>query len=72
MPTTSTVLNYHGQQIDVNVEHFDVLRVLGQGCYGTVLAVGVNGHPDIRMAVKVENNLDSSKLFYIYFVETFA
>jgi hypothetical protein len=39
--------------IDVNTQQFDTLRVLGRGSYGIVLAVTIEGHPDVQMAVKV-------------------
>ncbi len=53
VPSSSTILNYHGQTIEVNTQQFDTLRVLGRGCYGIVLAVTIEGHPDVQMAVKV-------------------
>jgi hypothetical protein len=53
VPSGSTTLNYHGQTIDVNTQQFDTLRVLGRGSYGIVLAVTIDGHPDVQMAVKV-------------------
>lgn len=53
VPSSATTLNYHGQMIDVNTQQFDTLRVLGSGCYGVVLAVTIQGHPDVEMAVKV-------------------
>lgn len=52
VPTSSTTLNYKGQTIDVNTHQLDTLRVLGRGCYGIVLAVTIEGHPDVQMAVK--------------------
>ncbi|CAF1068325.1 unnamed protein product [Adineta steineri] len=52
VPSSSTTLNYHGQTIDVNTQQFDTLRVLGRGCYGYVLAVKIDGYPDVQMAVK--------------------
>lgn len=57
--------------IDVNTQQFDTLRTLGSGCYGTVLAVTIEGHPDIEMAVKVNamkfmviNNLNIHSSFF--------
>lgn len=60
VPSSSTTLNYKGQILDVTLEQFDILRVLGSGCYGTVSAVTIDNHPDVLMAVKVkENHLNS-------------
>ena len=53
VPSSSTTLNYHGQTIDINTQQLDTLRVLGSGSYGIVLAVAIEGYPDIKMAVKV-------------------
>jgi hypothetical protein len=53
VPSSSTTLNYHGQMIDVNTQQFDTLRVLGSGSYGVVLAVTIQDHPEVEMAVKV-------------------
>ena len=53
VPSSSTTLHYKGQTLDVPLEHFETLRVLGSGCYGTVLAVMIRDHPDVQMAVKV-------------------
>lgn len=52
VPSASTTLHYNEQIIDVNTHQFDTLRVLGRGCYGIVLAVTIEGHPDVQMAVK--------------------
>jgi len=52
VPSVSTILNYHGQIIEVTTQQLDTLRVLGRGCYGIVLAVTIEGHPDVQMAVK--------------------
>ena len=53
VPSSQTTLNYHGQTIDVSTQQFDTLHVLGRGSYGIVLAVTIEGHPDVQMAVKV-------------------
>ena len=53
VPSSATTLNYHGQMIDVNTQQFDTLRVLGSGSYGVVLAVTIQDHPEVEMAVKV-------------------
>ncbi|CAF5132641.1 unnamed protein product, partial [Rotaria sp. Silwood1] len=47
-----TTLHYDGQTIETTTEQFDTLRVLGSGCYGTVLAVTIQDHPNVQMAVK--------------------
>ncbi|CAF0884213.1 unnamed protein product [Rotaria sordida] len=52
VPSLMTTLIYHGQTIEATTQQFDTLRVLGRGCYGTVLAVTIEGHPDVQMAVK--------------------
>ncbi|CAF2472814.1 unnamed protein product [Rotaria sp. Silwood2] len=52
VPSLMTTLTYHGQTIEATTQQFDILRVLGRGCYGTVLAVTIEGHPDVQMAVK--------------------
>jgi len=52
VPSSSTTLHYKGQILDVTLEQFDILRVLGSGCYGTVSAVTIDNHPDVLMAVK--------------------
>ncbi|CAF3216195.1 unnamed protein product [Rotaria socialis] len=52
VPSGMTTLTYHEQIIEVTTKQFDTLRVLGRGCYGTVLAVTIEGHPDVEMAVK--------------------
>ncbi|CAF1426086.1 unnamed protein product, partial [Didymodactylos carnosus] len=52
VPTTTTILQYEGKTIEININDLDIQQLLGSGGYGVVSSASLRNYPNVKMAVK--------------------
>lgn len=52
------IIEHDGKEVSINVNMLNDVRKLGFGNYGSVMLAEVENHPEIKMAVKVDFNLN--------------